>query len=147
MLNESAYKATYDEKVGISCPFEKAILSRCANCEQARKLNIAEREAVACKSALAREACLTLHALLHQKAMFVVRLTHPGDPLPHAKEIKVQCGGLLGVQRLVDPEANSVDDVHALVTEIQAVYGDLREAPYQEVVKEVAVYEGRRRRS
>lgn len=146
MLNESAYKATYDEKVRLSCPFEKAILSRCADCDQARKFNIAEREAVACEAAVEREKCVTLHGLLHQNASFVLKLIHPGEPLPHAKEVKVQCGGLLGVQRLFDPEAVLVENIHALAIETQRRYGSMRDVPYQEVVKEIAVYEGRRRR-
>lgn len=146
MLNESAYKATYDEKVRLSCPFEKAILSRCADCGQAHKFNIAEREATACNAAMARENCLTLHGLLHQNAAFALKLAHPGDPLPHAKEIKVQCGGLLGVQRLFDKGANSVKNIHALVGEVQRRFGSMQDVPYQEVVKEIAAFEGRRRR-
>lgn len=146
MLNESAYKATYDEKVRVSCPFEKAILCRCAECDQAHKFNIAEREAVACETPVARENCLTLHGLLHQNAAFALKLSHPGAPLPHAKEIKVQCGGLLGIQRLFDPEANSVENIHALVGEVQRRFGSMQDVPYQEVIKEVAAFEGRRRR-
>lgn len=146
MLNESAYKATYDEKVSLSCPFEKAILSRCGDCDQARKSNIADREAVACKAAVARENCLTLHGLLHQNAAFALKLVHPGEPLPHAKEIKVQCGGLRGLQRLFEPAANSAGNIHALVGGILGAYGTMQDAPYQEVVKEIAAYEGRRRR-
>lgn len=146
MLNEGAYKATYDEKVRLSCPFEKAILSRCAECDLARKLNIAEREAVACEAVVARENCLMLHGLLHQNAVFALRLTHPDAPLPHAKEIRVQCGGLLGIQRLFEQEAVTVANIHALTGEIQRRFGTLQEMPYQEVVKVIAAYEGRRRR-
>jgi hypothetical protein len=146
VLNESAYKDTYDEKVRLSCPFEKAILSRCADCDQARKFNIAEREAVACEAAVARENCLTLHGLLHQNAVFALKLTHPGEPLPHAKEIKVQCGGLRGLQRLFDQEANLVENIHALVEKIQRRFASMQDVPYLEVVKEIAAYEGRRRR-
>jgi len=146
VLNESAYKATYDEKVRLSCPFEKAILSRCADCEQARKFNIAEREAVACESAVARENCLTLNGLLHQNASFVLKLTRPDEPLPHAKEIKVQCGGLLGVQRLFDKGASLVENIHALALEVQRRFGSMQDVPYQGVIKEIGAYEGRRRR-
>lgn len=146
MLNEGAYKATYGEVVRLSCPFEKAILSRCADCGQAQKFNIAEREGVACEAPVSRENCLTLRGLLHQNAVFVFKLTQPGEPLPHAKEIKVQCGGLLGVQRLIESEATAVGDVHGLVVEIHRRYGGMQTLPYNEVVKSVAAYEGRRRR-
>lgn len=146
MLNEGAYKNTYNEKVRLSCLFEKAILSRCADCNQAQKLNIAEREAVACVAAEPRENCMVLQGLLHRNATFVLKLTQPGEPLPHAKEIRVQCGGLLGIQHQLDQDVNMVADVHALVSEAQRYFGDLQNVPYQEVIKEIAAYEGRRKR-
>ncbi|MDO8891642.1 MAG: hypothetical protein Q8N54_06495 [Sulfurimicrobium sp.] len=146
MLNEDAYKATYDDKVRLSCPFEKAILSRCAECVHAQKLNIAEREAVACENPLARENCFTLHGLLHQNALFVLKQPHPDEPLPHAKEIKVQCGGLLGVLKLFCQEANKVDNIHAMVGKVQRRFSTMQNVPFQEVIKEIAAYEGRRKR-
>lgn len=146
MLDEGAYQATYDEVVRLPCAFEKALLSRCAGCDQVHRYNIAEREAVACEAPVARENCLTLHGLLHQNAMFVLKLIHPDEPLPHAKELKIQCGGLLGTQRLLDPEATAVENVHGLVGALQSRFGSMQALPYQEVVKSIAAYEGRRSR-
>lgn len=146
MLNEDAYKEAYGEAVRLSCPFEKVILSRCADCDQAHKFNIAEREAVACEAPVARENCLTLHGLLHQNAVFALKLMNPGEPLPHAKELKIQCGGLLGAQRLFQPEATMVENVHGLIGEIQARFGSMPALPYGEVVKTMSAYEARRKR-
>lgn len=146
MLNEAAYKETYDGAASLPCSFEKAILSRCADCDQARKLNIAERESVVCKAPVARENCLTLHGLLHQNAVFTLKLVHPEEPLPHAKEIKIQCGGLLGAKRLFVPDIAVVENVHALVMEIQQHFGSMQDVPYLEVVKVMSAYEARRRR-
>ncbi|MDD5404425.1 MAG: hypothetical protein PHZ14_07800 [Sulfuricella sp.] len=146
MLNEGAYQDAYNGVVRLSCPFEKAILSRCAGCDQAHNFNIAEREAIACKAPLARENCLTLHGLLHQNAAFALKLLHPGEPLPHAKELKIQCGGLLGTQQLFAPEVSTVANIHGLVGEIQQRFGSMRDVPYLEVVKAISAYEARRRR-
>lgn len=146
MLNEGAYQDAYNGAVRLSCPFEKAILSRCAGCDQAHYSNIAEREAIACKAPLARENCLTLHGLLHQNAAFALKLLHPNEPLPHAKELKIQCGGLLGTQQLFAPEVSTVANIHGLVGEIQQRFGSMQDVPYLEVVKAISVYEARRRR-
>lgn len=146
MLDESAYRDAYDDAVRLSCPFEKAILSRCADCDHAHKFNIAEREATACNAPVARENCLTLHGLLHQNATFTLKLVHPGEPLPHAKELKIQCGGLLGTQQLITPEVATVGNIHGLVGEIQRRFGSMQDVPYLEVVKAISAYEARRRR-
>jgi len=76
----------------------------------------------------------------------VLKLTRPDEPLPHAKEIKVQCGGLLGVQRLFDKGASLVENIHALALEVQRRFGSMQDVPYQGVIKEIGAYEGRRRR-
>lgn len=146
MLNEDAYKEAYGETVRLSCPFEKAILSRCADCDQVHKFNLAEREAVACEAPVARENCLTLHGLLHQNAVFALKLSKPGEILPHAKELKIQCGGLLGSQRLFQPEATVVENIHGLIGEIRARFGSMPALPYSEVVKTMSAYEARRKR-
>lgn len=146
MLNEDAYREAYGEAVRLSCPFEKAILSRCADCDQVHKFNLAEREAVACGAPVARENCLTLHGLLHQNAAFALKLINPGEPLPHAKELKIQCGGLLGTQRLRQPEAAVVENIHGLIGELQAQFGNMQALPYSEVVKTMSAYEARRKR-
>lgn len=146
MYNEHAYKATYGEMVTIACPFEKAILSRCADCALAKKLNIAEREAVACSTASASESCLELHELMRRNALFALKLSQQPAALPHAKEIRIQCGGLLGLARLTAPEVSRNDDIHALVAHLQAQYESFAALPWSEVVKEISAFEGRRRR-
>jgi hypothetical protein len=129
-----------------SSDLEKAILSRCADCAKSHKFNIADREATACEAPVARENCLTLHGLLHQNAVFTLKLMHPGEPLPHAKELKIQCGGLLGTQQLFAPEAAVVDNIHGLIGEIQQRFGSMQDVPYLDVVKAISAYEARRRR-
>ena len=147
-MDENAYRSAYDAANPLPCSFEKAILTRFCNCELARKINIAEREAVCCRSAGACADCGELHGLLRHNAMFTLKLIHEG-PLPHAKELKVQCGGLLGLQRALGVDAadqTRVDNVFGLVAAAQKKYGSLSELPYSEIVQSIAAYEGRRRK-
>lgn len=144
MYNESAYKAIYGEMVRLACPFEKVILSRCADCELAQKLNIAEREAVACRSVAASEHCTALRGLMHQNALFALKLSQPVSALPHAKEMKIQCGGLLGIRRLLDPDAPRCENIHAMTESFQASHENLSDLPWSEIVKEITAFKGRR---
>lgn len=146
-MDENAYRNAYDAANPLPCSFEKAILTRVCDCELAGKINLAEREAVSCRSAGACADCGALHALLRHNAMFTFKLIHEG-PLPHAKELKVQCGGLLGLQRVLEVEAADqarVANVFGLVAAAQKKYGSLSELPYSEIVQSIAAYEGRRR--
>jgi hypothetical protein len=146
-MDENAYRTAYEAANPLPCSFEKAVLTRLCGCELARIINLAERETVSCRSAAACDDCRELHALLRHNALFTLKLIHEG-PLPHAKELKVQCGGLLGLQRVlaIEPADHArVANVFGLVAAGQKKYGSLSELPYSEIVQSIAAYEARRR--
>jgi len=152
-MDETAFRQARGAVNPQPCAFDKAILARCCACSLAERQNIAEREAVACSSPAAREQCAVLRALLRQKSSFALKLTQLEGPLPHSKVMKVECGGLLGVQLAVAPEAvpaaeglPQVADVHSLVRAAQATFGLLSNLPYSTIVQSVVAYRIRRRR-
>jgi hypothetical protein len=128
------------------CVFERALLIRCAVCELARRHAVAEKEAVACASAVARAACNQLSGLLREKSAFALGLARTTRILPHAMVMKIQCGGLKGFQAVLDPEAPA-PDVHRLVGMALERHGDLAALPFSEIVQGVAAWQVRRRKS
>ncbi len=159
-MDETAFRQARGAVNPQPCAFEKAILARCCACSLAQRQNIAEREAVACGSPGAREQCAALRALLRQKSAFALKLTQVDGPLPHSKEMQVECGGLLGVQLALVPEIVAsieapapgaqgrppVADVHSLVQAAAARSGALSNLPYSAIVQSVVAYRIRRRR-
>jgi hypothetical protein len=148
-MEESEFRHTYNKIRELPCPFEKTLLSRQCDCRMARRFNLAEREGVSCTAWTAQRNCKTLLELLRQKARFTLGLTTVPGPLPHAKEVKVQTGGLTGVRRVVHPGQgpSRVEDIHALVTAARTAFGRLEELPFHEIVKAIAAHQGRRRSS
>lgn len=69
-------------------------------------------------------------------------------PIPHAKDIKVQCGGLLGLQTQLNIDVGypPIANVYALVVAAANRYGSFERLPYGEIVQSVVAYEPRRRR-
>ena len=53
--NEGAYKLARQACIEHSCPFERALLSCCVRCGRSRKINLAEREVIACGDPAVRE--------------------------------------------------------------------------------------------
>ena len=96
--NEDAYRDARKSLNPTPCAFEKAILAGCANCELADKHLLAERETINCHEADAQLACSELRNALRIHSVFTLKLIRPEAPVPHGKEIKVQCGGLKGLQ-------------------------------------------------
>jgi len=148
-MEENEYRDTYQGYNTLPCVFERGILIRCIHCEQAQRLYIAEREAIACRSNDAHVDCETLIGLLRKNARFVLRQARVDQPLAHAKEVRVQCGGIQGLEQLLlegqDSELTS-DNVYALVRKARRRFDTLQRIPLQEVVKSIASHQSRRRR-
>jgi hypothetical protein len=147
-MEEQEYKKTYKTVNQIACPFEKAILTRRFGCENCVKFNIAEREAVGCRSRTAQSDCLTLLDMLRHNAKFALRLVSIAGTLPHAKEMRVQCGGLLGLRNAVLPELideSGVQNIYAVVTTAQTRPGGFEALPFHEIMKSITAFEPRPR--
>ena len=147
-MDEDEFKETYLSLNSRGCPFEKVILSRQCDCHRAARIFIAERQAVGCDADTAQQQCAALLHLLRGNASFALKLTAATGRLPHAKEMKVQAGGLLGLQRALRPELSTaiqVDDIHSLVNLAKTTYGELEQLPYSAIVQTIAAYQGRRR--
>jgi hypothetical protein len=146
--DEDAFRRLSDEATEHGCAFERALLSRCAQCSLARSMLLAERELIGCESASASERCRAYRAQLRGKALFALRIDAAG-PWPFGKEIRLQCGGLLGLRRALDDgdddETTGVEDVDALMREALERYGALDTLPYSRIMRSVIRYEPRRR--
>ena len=131
------------------CPFEKAILAKCCDCSLAVRHSISERETVACSSQSARDSCATLADLLRRNSLFALKIP-PGEPVPHAKEMKVICGGLQGLQQLMEPSDGAGDasatDVRSLVLAAAQRFGALDALPFSKLMPAIAAFEARHRR-
>jgi hypothetical protein len=164
-MDEDAYRATYQRINHTRCVFEKLILLRYGSCQNANKLLLAEREAYACESADDQAQCQKLLDLLRNNARFSLQLTHVEGPLPHAKELKVQAGGLFGLQQLLSEQnVTQIEALHddnakfgeqpqtpihnVIATLDQAItsYNGLNSIPYNELVKSIINFKLRERK-
>jgi len=135
-MDETAYRQELTSLIPRYCPFEKTLLTRCAACSKAEKHNIAEREVVACDSALAHERCIALRDLLRLNFSFTLGKLHIDGPLPHAQEMRMQCGGLKGIQFTLCGN-DHVQNVAHLLTMAQQRYGELADLPYSQIIQQV----------
>lgn len=140
--NEEAYKQARDAAINRPCPFERGLLSLCVSCMHARKLLLAEREAITCGHETANHTCKAFHQAVHQNARFALHMD-PNQPWPFGKEIRAQCGGVLGLKESLG--ADDKDVARLLGAAVQR-YGDIEALPYSEIMRGVVHYEPRRRR-
>lgn len=144
-MDEDAFRAARAELNPLGCVFEKVILTRFGDCSQADRKNIAERETVSCRSLFAFTNCTELRGLLRANSAFALKMIEDA-PIPHGKDIKVQCGGLIGIQRVLDiePSTPPVSNVFALVGEARNRFGAFTKLPFGEIIQSVVAYQARR---
>ena len=149
-MDEQEFRSTYHAVNGLRCVFEKSILSRRSRCAHCVRFHLADREGAACDVPTAQRRCLELLGRLREKAIFALRITHIEGELPHAKEIRVQTGGLLGLRQALSPapmpDDGVIEDINGLITEALLRHGDLDSLPYPRIMQAVVHFEGRPRR-
>ena len=145
-MDETEYKETYKKVNETPCTFAKALLRRCCSCRHGQKLLLAEREAIACLSPEAQQRCEQLLPLLREKAAFALKLTDIDGVLPHGKEIKVQCGSMLGLQQELESnpvQEPKVEDIYNLIDQAEAFYETFDNFPFNEMVRTVSHFKVR----
>ncbi|HSH28533.1 MAG TPA: hypothetical protein VK971_01400 [Thiohalobacter sp.] len=148
-MEEDEYRATYDAVNQQRCVFEKAINNRRVGCSQMHRFYLADREGVGCQSEAANRRCIALLERMRRDARFALQLTHIDGPLPHNKEIRVQVGGLLGIQALVQPEktgSGRVENAFDVLNRAEQRFGSIDAIPFNEVMKDIKQFQGRSRR-
>ena len=148
-MEEEQYRKTYQDINPCRCVFEKSINTRRCHCAISHRFCLADREGISCNTELAQKRCQSLLEIMRSSAIFSMRLTRIEGALPHGKEIKIQNGGLLGLQQLVSPEdetKTAIQDIHQLLSQAIEKYGAIDAFPYGEIVKQIVRFEGRPRR-
>ena len=146
-MDQDAYRKIYRDMDGRICLFEKSILARQSNCSQASRFFLAEREGVHCRSDQGQRRCEELLQLLRQQTRFTLKSANPSGAMPHAKVMRIQVGGLQGLALASGTEKSALEDIFTLIDSAITQFESLDQLPFQEIIKQVAAYRGRPRRS
>jgi len=149
-VDEDQYRSTYKNIITLKCVYEKAINSRQTSCQQANKIRLADREAVACRSQDACDRCTSFLKTLRSKSLFALKLQNHSGPLPHAKEIKVQMGSIIGLaldNNIEIIKGVKIEDINALLTNSLSKHHTLENLPYENLMRSIVNYEGRPKRT
>ena len=147
-MDEQEYKKIYSEINNLRCVFEKALCSLGCSCSKSQQFRLADRLGYGCESPAAQQQCATFIEHLRKQSRFVFKLNEITGPLPHNKEIRVQNGGMLGLQKLVqgDTDDETVQDIYALMQFVVKEYGDINKLPYDLLMQSVMAYKARPKR-
>ena len=147
-MDEETYRYYHQALTERSCPFAAAILSNRCYCEKSERLYLAERESGVCRDTESRERCLLFYQHLRRNARFALRLLHAESRLTYAQEMKIQCGGLLGIQAAMNQQAGDFSkeiNIDALLKRAAAIFEKLETMPYAQIISYIRCYRYRHR--
>jgi len=143
-MDQDAFRETYREVNENFCAFEKSVLINQCNCSKAERFCIAEREGVHCLSEEGQARCLDALSILRDHATFALRELTEGK-LPHGKAMRVQIGGMRGLNKLLNGDDTQVPDVDAILQAAVQRWGSLEQLPFSEIMPSIAAYKGKTR--
>jgi hypothetical protein len=141
-MDEDYFRSTYKQLNPDRCCFEKSITAKRCSCPYAIKFLLASREGVKCNNQESKEKCELCLTTLREHAKFALKQTKVDGPLPHKKEIKIQVGGLLGLQNsLENSELKNIPNIIELLKISILKYQSIENYPYNDIIQSVVNFE------
>jgi hypothetical protein len=128
------------------CPFRKTILGGSCQCSRAAMSHLPTGCSVTCASLDAFGQCEQFLDHLINAAQFALHYVDGTDSLTHGKLMKVQHGGLLGLQMLIEESEQAVGDIHGLLNTAVARYGGIEDIPAELLLPYIKAHQNKRRK-
>ncbi len=131
------------------CPFNQPLRSAAFGCVQGLAVTRRDGPDVCCTSATAQARCTTLFDRLKQAALTALGMADDPLQVPHSIIVKVQFGGLLGLQHRLGVASSAPDrvaDIHTLVEQAVNAFGSVDDVPCSDLAAHITAYKAKRRR-
>ncbi len=133
------------------CPFSATLVQEDFGCPNANPIVRRGGAEIACTAAQAHARCKNLFQRLKDAALPEFGVEDDLLKMPHSVLVKVQYGGLLGLQRSLDSSAgpgSAVDDIDSLVAAAVERFGSVDTIPCADFCDTIVSYKlpGRRKR-
>ena len=129
------------------CPFSAPIVKQDFACQHAQEIIRRGGSEIACQQSDAHGICMGLHAAIKASALQAMGLEDDLLSLPHNVLVKIQYGGLLGLQHLISgTQDDTVGDIASLVSEVKSRFNAPENIPLDTVNKTIIDFKTQRRR-
>jgi len=124
------------------CPFSKPIIGQWCRCPHARLADRCSGKMLCAEAATHLAGCHHLEQVLRDNTRFVLGLGKADVTLTHAQSMKVRCGGIEGMARVLGLAAPP--EVLQVIAAAQQAYGELENFPFQSIVSDVQAFSHRK---
>jgi hypothetical protein len=135
--------------VKLHCPFKKTLLSKEFACQCSSITHLPTGCNIVCENDKACDDCNVLMTHLINAARFTLQFQPDTDSLTHGKLLKIQHGGLKGLEKLLQHhgERATTQNISILVSSVEHYWKGFENIPYEKILKEISSHRNRQRRS
>ncbi len=130
------------------CAFNSTLISEHYNCSNATNVVRRGGNEVSCCNVDASKKCEYVYNKLKKTAIIAFDDVVDDDLLnmPHGVMVKIQHGGLLGINKLVNQDESTITDISKLISDSELQFKTLDEIPYVSTIDFITSYKIRKRR-
>ena len=139
--------------IGDACVFALTQILNDFGCEYGNLVTRRAGPDIACQSESMQQQCSCVYERLKRVGLDAFEFEDDLMQVPHGVWVKIQFGGLLGLQKQMDASQqrdgdtnNKIDNIASLIKTTQTQYENLEKFPYETVVPAMQEYKPRRRR-
>jgi len=92
------------------------------------------------------QSCQNLANILKDHSSFILGFNKDETELTHAQTMKIRCGGLLGMQRIMNIEVNSPPVIPDIISVSHILYGDALQFPFNKIMQDIKKFSHRKKR-
>ncbi len=147
MIEEAEFHEALATVNETPCAFAKAVLNAQFGCHCSLRIWLADRESASCTCPSRQTDCVTALQILRLEAAPLLGANPTLQHFPHNLEVRLQVGGLVGIQTALLPTAGpSVSDITGLLQQARQQWGAWEHWPYLDILKAILQQPGRRLR-
>ena len=128
------------------CPFQVPQIKKDLACTLGIEVTRRDGAAIACQSSVASRHCCELYEHLKQVGLEAFDMNDDLLEVPQSLYIKVQYGGLLGLQRLLGNARQDIADISSLVAQLHERYDTIDNVPCEQVQADIKSHTVRRKK-
>ncbi len=129
------------------CPFHLALITAANGCVNAVAITRRSGPDIACGSSEAQQRCKDVFDYIKHVTQPELGFPDNLQDAPHSTNVRLQNGGLLGLQNLIEPGAQSAGNVAALVEHLHQKFRTTEGIPAEPLIAVVRDFKSSRRSS
>ena len=90
------------------------------------------------------ESCLTLDVAFKNNTRFILGVKNNSDELTHAQLMKIRCGGLIGMTKVLNIDNDECISIRSIIDKITIDYSSIEGFPFDRIVQDIKKFKHRK---